>query len=142
MSGASSRNIGGSRAASCLVLLLGVVLLGGGEQVDLADVLQEELQRVGGELRVDDLLDILGLHGVEVGLRVLCGVERRDFLVILYDDRLDLDRLVLEHRRVDVGVRNGDALHVDPYLAHGPPSLPELDVHRMRNCRKRTGRTP
>lgn len=29
MSGASSRNIGGSRAASCLVLLLGVVLLAG-----------------------------------------------------------------------------------------------------------------
>ena len=43
-------------------------LLRGGEQIDLADVLQEELERVGRELDVDRLFDLLGLRGVEVGL--------------------------------------------------------------------------
>ena len=34
-------------------------LLRGGEQIDLADVLQEELQRIGRELEVARLLDLL-----------------------------------------------------------------------------------
>ena len=60
-------------------------LLRRGQQIDLADVLQEELERVGGELGVDLLLDLLLPRRVEVGLRVRVGlrVERCRFGVEL-----------------------------------------------------------
>jgi hypothetical protein len=61
-------------------------LLGRGQKVDLADVLQEELQRVGRELGVDDaLFRLLRLRREVVGLgvRVGLGVERGRFRVEL-----------------------------------------------------------
>jgi hypothetical protein len=59
-------------------------LLRGGQEVDLADVLQEELQRVGRELAVDALLGLLDRGGVEVSLGVDLRIERSGF-------RVDLD---------------------------------------------------
>ena len=70
-------------------------LLRGGQQVDLADVLEEQLQRVRRELRLRRLLDLLDLRRVEVGRRVY-GVERRLLLVVLSLDDFSLDDFQLD----------------------------------------------
>ena len=107
-------------------------LLRGGQQVDLADVLEEELQRIGRELDVDGLLDLFRLRCVEVRLCVLGCVQGRDLFVRGGVDG-DLDFGLL----LEVG-----SLNVDLDLAHSSPSVTKLPMNRMRNCRKRTGRTP
>ena len=78
------------------------------------------------------LLDLLGLRGVEVGLGVLRGVERRDLFVSDgFDDDLDFGVLL-----------EAGSLNLDLDLAHSSPSVTKHSPERMRNCRKRTGRTP
>src|SRR5581483_2270930 len=67
--------------------------LRGGQQIDLADVLEEELQRVRGELGIDGLLDLFGLRGVEV--RLGHGVERGTAVLVLVEYRRHCD-VVLE----------------------------------------------
>ena len=90
-------------------------LLGGGQQIDLADVLQEELQRVGRELRSARLLDLLRRlleRSEEIGARLRVElVERRRLLVLFGDDR-DRLFLVLDCRSLNL------------LGAHRLPSLP------------------
>ncbi len=109
-------------------------LLGGGQQLDLADVLQEELQRVGRELRVYGLLHLFGLRRVEVRCSVRRDVERRDLFVLDYGRDLDV--------QLDFILELYDVHHDYLVLAHETPSLAGAFPDRMRHCRRRTGRTP
>ena len=86
------------------------------QQVDLADVLQEELQRVGGELDIRLLLlELLRARRVEVGLSVC--LER-------------LSRRLLLRRPRDLSSASNSS------VAISPPAC-----RMTRNCRSGTGRT-
>src|SRR5262249_36504783 len=96
-------------------------LLGGGEEVDLAYVLEEELQRVGRDLELDHHLLLVELRPVE-------WMALLDFFVV---------RVVVE-RVVDF-VEEGSVLVVR-HRSLSPSST--APTRRMRNSCKRAGRTP
>ena len=103
-------------------------LLGGGEQRHLADVLQEELQRVGRDLGLGRplllglCLALLGAHDVDLGL-----LERRVELV--------------ELRRIEVELVEGEGDLLGVELAGASARLEERsDLEQVENARADGGR--
>ncbi len=111
--------------------------LGRGQQVDLADVLQEELQRIGGEFRGARLVDLfrrLFERGEEISGRFgLDLVERRRLLFLdLEDGRRRLFIILPISHLKFLGA------HWPP--SHAPSSTAALFV-RMRHAASGSGRT-